>query len=137
MNLTLTRFITANGATIGKLTGLSRPVFILEDEWKNNQQGVSCIPVGTYRALPHGWEQNSPFKFKKVWELQNVPGRIGILIHNGNTNKDTRGCLLVGLGFTVTESMSMVTRSQFALDMLQKEIGQNGFTITVANGSYS
>ena len=36
-------------------------------------------------------------KFKRLLpRLLNVPGFDGILIHRGNTDKDTSGCILIG-----------------------------------------
>lgn len=59
-----------------------------------NQKNVSCIPEGSYDVhLIY-----SP-KFGKCYEVQNVPNRSEILIHKGNYNKDTRGCILPGMGF--------------------------------------
>ena len=53
--LTLTRKITAHGAVIGELSGLDKTLWVLEDEWRNNQPRKSCIPPGTYTVKPHGW----------------------------------------------------------------------------------
>ena len=73
-----------NGAL--QLTG-----FTLELPWRDNERQVSCIPPGKYR-LKHF---HSP-KFGRCLELQQVPGRDAILIHAGNYNRDTHGCILIG-----------------------------------------
>jgi len=54
--------------------------------------GKTSIPFGTYsielRRSPH---------FKRVLpRLLNVPNFEGVLIHRGNTAKDTSGCILLG-----------------------------------------
>lgn len=129
--LTLTRHITANGAVLGELTGLSRPIYTLEEEWNGNKQNESCIPTGTYEVLPHAWDADTQFKFRRTWQLQNVPGRSGILIHAGNTRTDTHGCILVGLGMAIGGNMASVAQSQAAMDVLREEVGQEGFILTI------
>lgn len=65
-------------------------------------QGVTAIPVGRYRVT---LDVVSPrFSKKTVYQsikgklprLINVPAYEGVLIHIGNTAKDTEGCILVG-----------------------------------------
>jgi hypothetical protein len=52
----------------------------------------TAIPAGTYRVTV----EISP-KFGRVLpRLHNVPHFIGILIHSGNTEKDSAGCIIVG-----------------------------------------
>ena len=54
--------------------------------------GETCIPFGTYQIVLY----DSPH-FKRILpKLLNVPDYSDILIHAGNTVKDTRGCLLPG-----------------------------------------
>lgn len=69
---------------------------------KTKVYGQTAIPYGIYKVVTN---VVSP-KFKKrswakpyggcVPRLQNVPGFDGILIHPGNSDKDTYGCILVG-----------------------------------------
>lgn len=66
----------------------------LELSWKNNQRQISCIPDGMYCVVP-----NFSFKHGTCFRLSNVLGRDNILIHKGNFNKDTKGCILIGHGF--------------------------------------
>lgn len=52
----------------------------------------TAIPAGTYRVTM----EHSP-RFKRVLPyLHNVPHFLGILIHSGNTEVDSAGCIIVG-----------------------------------------
>ena len=73
------------------------------DEIKSKKvYGETAIPYGTYKI---NMNTVSP-KFKnrnwakpydgKLPRLENVKGFEGVLIHVGNSNKDTLGCVLVG-----------------------------------------
>lgn len=63
----------------------------LELSWKDNQKNISSIPKGTYTC-----KRRFSIKFGWVYEVQNVKGRTGILIHSGNTFFDIQGCILLG-----------------------------------------
>lgn len=52
----------------------------------------TCIPFGIYNVIL----TVSPKFKRKLPRLLNVPSFEGILIHRGNTNADTAGCILVG-----------------------------------------
>ena len=64
--------------------------------------GATAIPTGRYQVTLK--MQSPKFKKKKQYEfcngylprLINVPAFEGVLIHIGNTAKDTEGCILVG-----------------------------------------
>lgn len=69
---------------------------------KTKVYGQTAIPKGTYTIIT---DVVSPKFKKRIWakpyggcvpRLQNVPGFEGILIHPGNSDKDTYGCILVG-----------------------------------------
>jgi hypothetical protein len=52
------------------------------------------IPAGVYQcSLRH-----SPKFERELYEVKNVPGHTDILIHAGNYNEDSDGCILIGQG---------------------------------------
>lgn len=112
---------------LGVLKAGSLLLYTLEDRWCDNQHGVSCIPDGAYRCIPHGWEANSPVRMKRTWEITNVPGRSAILVHAGNRDTDTEGCVLVGMGVY----NGVLTSSVTAMEELRELIGANPFTLTI------
>ena len=65
----------------------------LEDVYREKKiANETCSPYGTYKVIIN----QSP-KYKRLMpRLLNVPNFEGILIHSGNTVKDTAGCILVG-----------------------------------------
>lgn len=60
----------------------------------NDPSDISSIPDGTYTC----YRVQSPSR-GEVWQLQDVPNRQHVLIHAGNTVKDTMGCILVAQYF--------------------------------------
>ena len=131
MNLTLQRTSeSADGPTFGTITNdADGSVFVpatLELPWRQNQHNVSRIPAGVYPAFRF----MSPHIGYELFQLANVPDRVGIDIHIGNTMKDTAGCILVGEaleGDAITES-----REAFRLFMGMLT-GIDKFTLTVVD----
>jgi hypothetical protein len=92
VELNLQRDSTSNEGTTGKLSvnGVWQ-CFTLE--LYLGDYGVGCaIHPGRYPVTM----AFSPHFQMMLPHVNNVPGRTGILIHDGNTEKDTEGCILVG-----------------------------------------
>lgn len=79
-------------------------------------KSVTAIPTGTYKVrmdiVSPKYSSSSWYRRvcngAKVPRLENVPGYSGVLIHTGNTAKDTDGCILVGKN----TAKGMVTQSR-------------------------
>lgn len=117
MDLLLKRVAKKNGYTIGKLY-INNAYFCdtLEDADRGLSSSMSndilkykklahitAIPTGRYRVTmdvisPRLSKSNfyKQYGGGRVPRLLNVPAFEGILIHCGNTAKDTDGCILVG-----------------------------------------
>ena len=93
-----------SGPQRGILMVEGEPVFTtLELPWLENRPNISCIPEGEYecrKALNR--LTNSGHKIPETFEVMRVKGRGGILFHVGNTARDTRGCILLGMSFDVS-----------------------------------
>ena len=110
MELQVTRFSSQNDSTLGLLMekadqGLKFLCFTLEDEYRTVKvYGETRIPAGRYQILLRTegeFHQKYLAKFgpdfhKGMLWLQNVPNFEYVLIHIGNKDDDTAGCLLVG-----------------------------------------
>ena len=95
MIIKVQRFFFGDKYTIGRL--YIDEVYqcdTLEDPVRGGPKipGETAIPAGRYRVSL----RFSPHFKRYLSYLHDVPGFTGILIHSGNTPKDTRGCILVG-----------------------------------------
>lgn len=115
MNATLQRLTPlaqSDNGTLGVWI-TDRPLFAtLELPWKDNQTGISCVPAGTYHVV----KTFSNHFQRDVFILQNVPDRDAIEIHVGNTVKDIRGCIVVGMEYSMSDYA--IVSSGIALDKL-------------------
>lgn len=83
---------------------------------KLKKPSVTAVPIGTYtidmntvspRFSKNAWMVKN-CRGAKLPRLLNVPGFSGVLIHTGNTAKNTDGCILVGKN----DVKGMVTKSR-------------------------
>lgn len=88
-----------------------------------------CIAPGIYSVDFH----YSPKFGKYMLTLCGVRGRSGILIHSGNTPKDSAGCILVGK----RENVGVLANSRDTLNMVfdrcLEVIGKEPITIIIKN----
>ena len=68
----------------------------LEQTWKNNKEGESCIPPGEYIAYIRD-KSTSRWDYNPI-QLIDVHNRSYIQIHIGNYPEHTEGCILPGKG---------------------------------------
>ncbi len=123
MKITLQRFHSTDDFTIGKLTLDGDSYYTCEDE-KREQKVMheTRIPAGTYEIKlrtfgghHERYKAKFPFHVGMLW-LQNVPKFEAILIHIGNTDADTSGCILLGMKADLikgTISQSTIAYSKF------------------------
>ena len=94
----------------------------------------TAIPTGTYKITLDTFSPrfgNKSF-YKKVCggklpRILNIKGFDGVLIHCGNTNLDTYGCILVGRNLEVGK----VLKSQETFEKLYKILKENKDNLTI------
>ena len=118
INLLLIRDTFSKKSTLGELfLNGERMCDTLENPWLDNQRNISCIPEGEYRVRLRLPRESATREYLHLL-VQDVPNRNYVLFHRGNFPKDTRGCILVGLG----SEQDVVHNSVLAMDLLIKEI---------------
>lgn len=127
--LQVRRVLSDDDATISvvSLNGVFQ-CFGLEDEHRENKvTGETRIPAGRYKlgvrdvgGFHSRYKKKFPFH-QGMLQVLDVPGFEYILIHIGNTDEDTAGCLLVGTGCN-TSGQLMVTSSTVAYKNLYNKL---------------
>lgn len=129
--VTICRTTSRADGVFGTLAVDNFPIAVtLERPWLGNAPKISCIPAGSYRAK----RINSP-THGDVFEVTVVPGRTHILIHAGNVDDDSEGCILLGESFSYWRDASCcVADSKEAMkEFMQSMKGCNEFQLTIVN----
>lgn len=100
MDISVERFSFGETTTLGRLYIHGEFVcWTLEDKVRDlgphgegKVWGQTAIPEGRYRVIINLSQRFGRFMMR----LLDVPHFTGILIHGGNTDEDTHGCILVG-----------------------------------------
>lgn len=105
MLLALTRdlCLVVGAPTTGTLTAGLRFFYSVEQPWRDNLQGHSCVPVGRYELIPY----LSP-KHGATWQMHNpalnifgrapiaAHGRSYCELHSANWASQLEGCIALG-----------------------------------------
>lgn len=100
----ITRYWQDENQTLGNLVLLGdndKPLFTavtLERGWRNNQQGISCIPKNN---APYSVVLEYSNKFKTdLFEIKSVPNRSECKFHAANFWRQLNGCIALGINPT-------------------------------------
>lgn len=123
MILTLVRYWSDGKATLGKLfiDGVFE-CYTLEDEYRALKvPGETRIPAGSYDVGLRFSPKFSPRLGHDALWVQDVKNFQYILLHPGNSEKDTEGCILLGSGV----SNATLTESRKAYFALYAKVSEN------------
>lgn len=126
MKIEVNRFTSDDDTTISTISVDGEFVcFGLEDEYREQKVPKETrIPAGTYAIKLrkeggfHGRYQARYNWHRGMLHVQNVPGFEYILIHTGNTDEHTAGCLLTGEQATISKGDMSVGFSRVAYKKL-------------------
>lgn len=132
MKITVVRVKSDNDATLSTVFIDGKfECFGLEDEYREEKKpGETRIPAGMYNIKLrtvggfHGrYSKKFPKFHKGMLQVANVPGFEYILIHIGNTERDTAGCLLVGMNGNTSGDLSVGNSTGAYKRLYNKVIG--------------
>jgi hypothetical protein len=127
-NFYLIRDTMLPNGTMGSICDPSGAILCATCElpWEDNAPDKSCIPVGSYIVIRHNSAEHP-----NTWEITGVPNRSGILLHNGNTENDSLGCIICGDGTGTIDGLPAVLNSVSTMAKLQQELPDT-FILTVS-----
>lgn len=152
MKLEILRYSSQNESTLGMLFDVTEGreflCYTLEDEYRTLKvKGETRIPAGEYNITLRtegGHHERYRAKFPNMHKgmlwIRNVPNFEYILIHIGNQETDTEGCLLVGeiSRANITEK-GFISKSKAAYKRIYPPIAQalaQGDTVTIKYVDY-
>jgi len=131
MEIRVDRFVSDDDATVSRVfIDGTFECFGLEDEYREEKViNETRIPAGTYqvRLRSEGshhqrYQNRFPNIHQGMLHVQDVPGFTWILIHCGNTDEDTAGCLLIGSQAITDPGSMMITGSQAAYERFYPKV---------------
>lgn len=135
MNITLTRNQNTPEGIFGNFTDENgnQVCVTLEHAYDDGSGNWSAkIPAGTYTCQRGQHQLTGMANSFETFEVTNVPGHTNILIHMGNFDKDSEGCILVGRAIAGSGSSEMITSSVLTFNaFMQLQAGLDTFTLTV------
>ncbi len=116
MDLKVRRYDLGKNDTIGEFSINGKvECFTLEDEVRKNGEkvyGETAIPYGTYKiGLRHSPKFSPVYGHEMLW-IKDVKNFEYVLIHPGNTEDDTHGCLLVGAIIGIVKGKRAILNSK-------------------------
>lgn len=107
--------------------------YTLEHSYAHDGEYSPKIPDGVFKCIrgPHRLESMTQDFI--TFEITGVDGHTNLLFHQGNFNKDSEGCILLGEAIIDSAGIEMISHSAdtFAKFMeLQKDV--DSFTLTVS-----
>lgn len=134
MNMILTRSECSSDGVFGTLTSNDGSFSCVTLEHAFPQDDISYAPKtppGTYTCVlgTHQLDHGGPFQ---CFQITNVPGHQGILIHIGNFNKDSDGCCLVGEEIQGKAPSRFINNSKQTWDNMMNFLGKDNFTLIVS-----
>jgi len=125
MDLILTRTKFSEQGIFGELTGYGFHAYTLEHSYNSKPK----IDIGKYSCV-RGVHKLHDGVWFETFQLMGVPGHDGILIHKGNYNDDSEGCILIGKGLDLSKNMILESKKAFdEFLLIQKD--KDSFTLTV------
>lgn len=97
------------------------------------------IGPGLYRARPWEWRSGSAARFPRTWVLEgprvSFTKRAGfrwpILVHWGNFDEETKGCIVIGMRRGMLRGEPVVLESVRAVNRLREIVGPRDFEIEI------
>lgn len=133
MDLVLQRLQLKPTGIFGSLVSSDNVIAVtLEHAYLVSESWQPKLPVGVYtcrRGLHQLDGMKSPFE---TFEVTDVPGHSGILFHVGNFNRDSHGCVLLGLAMIDDGRGEMISESKIAFQkFMQLQGREDSFRLTV------
>jgi hypothetical protein len=133
----LRRIQKTDSGTFGVLSICAFQCYSGECPWRENAQGLSCIPTGVYQAV---WAPSPRLK-RDTYRLVNVPERSGVLIHSANYMGDRTmglkcqllGCIALGEKRGVMDGQAALLLSFPAVRRFERYMDGQPFELEVAD----
>lgn len=112
----------------------STKLFTVERPWLQNRNNVSCIPTGVYilrKRRSSVVEKSSGGEFLEGWEITDVLGRTYIMFHPANWPNNVKGCVGVGMDYTIMGGKLGVSESRDAHRILMSELTDSSYELHI------